>query len=131
MGWYRSPPFFCASSETEIYVIDTLLHQVNPPEHPFEEQIIADQTENPRHRLTTSVTYKNPLELFVYDFIAETNNPYLSYLTHFLSAMLHGVHYIFPPPKVTIHQGQDPISQKTSTGIGNMGHNEGNIGADY
>ena len=36
MGWCELPPFFCAASETARDVIDTLLHEVNPTEHPFE-----------------------------------------------------------------------------------------------
>ena len=35
MGCCESPPFFCAASETARYVIDTLLHEVNLPQHPF------------------------------------------------------------------------------------------------
>ena len=94
--------------------------------------MISDQTENPRHRLMASVTYTHMVELSTDNFISATNNLSLSYLTHFLREMLHVVHYISPLPTVTKHQGQDPILQnKTRTEIGNMGHNEGNIGDVY
>ena len=36
MGWCESTQFFCAASETAGNVIDTLLHKVNIPDHPFE-----------------------------------------------------------------------------------------------
>ena len=84
MGWCESPPFFCAASETSIDVIDKILHEVNLPEHPFEEHMIVYQTDNPNHRIKAAVTYANIVELFVYGFIAATNNPSLSHLTHFL-----------------------------------------------
>ena len=87
---------------------------------------------NQRHRLISAVTYKNLVKVFVDESIAVTNNPYLSHPTHFYRVMLHGVHYTPPPPpNITKHQVQDPISQKNSTGRGNMGHNTGNIGVTY
>ena len=42
MEWCDSPPFFCAASETTNYYIDTLLYEVNLPEHPLEEKMILD-----------------------------------------------------------------------------------------
>ena len=78
-----------------------------------------------------AVTVINMVEVLVDDFIAASNNLYLTQLGHFSMAMLHGFHFIYPPTKVTKHQGKDPISQKTSTGRGNMDDNEGNIGLDY
>ena len=83
MGWCESPPFFCSASETAIDFIDTLLHEVNLPDKHFEDHMISYQTENPRHRIKSAVTYTNMVEVFVYDFIAATNNPYLSHLTDF------------------------------------------------
>ena len=64
MGWCESPPFFCASSETAIYVIDTLLDEVKLTYKPFEEQIIAYKTDNPRHRIKESVTNTNTFDFF-------------------------------------------------------------------
>ena len=37
MRWCKSPPFFCAASETSRDVIDVILHEVNLSENPFEE----------------------------------------------------------------------------------------------
>ena len=115
IGWCELIPLFFAVSETARDFIDTLLHEVNLTEHPFEEHMTADQTENPRHRLTAAVIYTNLVEVFVYYFIAATNNLYLSHLTHFSREMLHGVNSIFHPPNFTKHQDQDPISQKKTS----------------
>ena len=82
MGWHGSPPFLCAASETARDIIDTILHEVNLPEHPFEYQMIAYQTDNHRHRLNTAVSYKNLVGVFVDYFITATKNPSLSHLTH-------------------------------------------------
>ena len=82
MRWCESPTFFCAASETARYVIDTLLHELNLPEKPFEENMIADQTENPRHSITAAVKCTNMVEVFVEDFISATNNPSLSHFRH-------------------------------------------------
>ena len=65
-----------------------------------------------QHRLTAAITYSNLVEVFVDDFIAATNNADPTHLRHFSRAMLYGVHSIFPPPDITGHAGQDPISQK-------------------
>ena len=100
MGCCESPPFFCAASETARDIIDTILLEVNLPQHPFEEQMIAYKTENPRHRLKASVTYINLVKLFVDNFMAATNNPSLSHLTHLSRAMLHGFYSIFPPQRL-------------------------------
>ena len=61
--------------------------------------MISDQTENPRHSLTTAVTYTNLVKDFVYDFIAATNNLSLSHPTNFPGELLHGVHSIYHSPK--------------------------------
>jgi hypothetical protein len=50
--------------------------------------------------------------VFVDDFIGATNTTSPEHLEHFSRAMLFGVHSVFPPPAITGHQGEDPISQK-------------------
>ena len=73
--------------------------------------MIANQTGNPWHRQTDSLTYTNLVKLFLDDFIAATNNPYQSHITNLLRAMLHGASSISPSPNFNKHQGHDPISQ--------------------
>jgi len=63
-------------------------------------------------RLHTAAAFVNLVHVFVDDFVGATNNSDKSHLQHFSRAMLYGVHSIFPPPDVSGHHGQDPISQK-------------------
>jgi hypothetical protein len=112
MGWCESPPFFCAASETARDVIEALLEEVNLPAHPFEDQMVKDAKESAMSRLQAAAAFVNLVEVFVDDFVGATNNSDRTHLQHFSRAMLYGVHSIFPPPDVTGHHGQDPISQK-------------------
>ena len=54
------------------------------------------------------------MEVFWDNFIhiAQTSEP--SQLLHFSIAFLHGIHGVFPPPQVSGHNGQNPISMKKS-----------------
>ena len=112
MGWCESPPFFCAASETARDVIDALLQELCLPAHPMEDKMMEEATASSYARLEAAAAYVNLTEVFVDDFIGATNNTNTEHLEHFSRAMLYGVHSIFPPPEITGHQGQDPISQK-------------------
>lgn len=111
MGWCESPPFFCAASETARDVIMSLLNEVSLPAHEF-EHLMLDDVDPPFLRLHAAMTFNTLLEVFVDDFIAATNNTSSDALRHLSRAMLHGIHSVFPPPSITHHQGEDPISQK-------------------
>jgi hypothetical protein len=52
------------------------------------------------------------LEVYIDDFIqlAQTTNP--EKLLHLSRAVLHGIHSVFPPPSITGHAGEDPVSIK-------------------
>ena len=119
IGWCELPPFFCKASETARNVINTLLHEVNLPDHPFGEQMIEYKTENPRHRLTTAITYTNLVEVFVDNFIVARNNPFLPH------PVTRNPLHIPPLPTIT------RFHRNNITGRGNMGHNEGSIGVAY
>lgn len=112
MGWCESPPFFCAASETARDIIDHLLQEAELESHAFEDKMMEDSSHLPMHRLQAAAAYVNLTEVFVDDFIGVTNDTSRNHLTHFSRAMLHGIHSIFPPPSITGHQGEDPISQK-------------------
>ena len=112
MGWCESPPFFCAASETARDVIEALLEEVNLPAHPFEDAMVNDAKDSAMSRLHAAAAFVNLVEVFVDDFVGATNNSDRTHLQHFSRAMLYGVHSIFPPPEVSGHHGQDPISQK-------------------
>ena len=108
MGWCESPPFFCAATETARDVIDALLAETSLPAHSMEHKLLDQAT----FRLHAATSFSTLLEVFVDDFVAVTNNASREYLTHFSRAMLKGIHAIFPPPAITGHCGEDPISQK-------------------
>jgi hypothetical protein len=71
------------------------------PEQPF-----TTQSHNDLHQTI------NLIKVFVGDFIGCTDDWSTSHLLNLTQAMLHGVHSIFPPPKVTGHNRGDPISEK-------------------
>lgn len=77
-----------------------------------EEAHMCENEEEAHIRLQAAAAFVNLTEVFVDDFIAATNRTDETYLRHFSRAMLHGVHSIFPPPEVTGHNGEDPVSQK-------------------
>ena len=108
MGWCESPPFFCAASETARDVIATLLAETALPPHELEHHML----DGAEMRLHAATSFSNLVEVFVDDFIAATNQTTKEHLQHFSRAMLAGVHSIFPPPSITHHQGEDPVSQK-------------------
>ena len=57
---------------------------------------------------------QNPVtlvEVYVDDFIGMTNDTRYQHLRQILRAMLHVIHTIFPPPKITGHNGFDPIAK--------------------
>ena len=62
------------------------------------------------HRANATAT--TAIEVYVDDFIGVTNDASTENLTALSRAMLHGVHAVFPPPRVTGHSGGDPISKK-------------------
>ena len=107
MGWCESPPLFCAASETARDIIQTLLNS-NLPSHPFEDIMLrACSTE----RIPPPLRPHTIIEVYVDDFIAGSNVIDRLHLQHVSRAMLHGIHAIFPPPSVTKHCGEDPISK--------------------
>ena len=110
MGWCESPPFFCAATETARDVIEGLIKEASLPQHKFEHQMM--QNAPALNRLQAATTWSNLLEVFVDDFVGATNCTTTAHLAHLSRAMLLGIHSIFPPPEISGHNGEDPISQK-------------------
>ena len=107
MGWSESPPLFCAASETARDIIQTLLLKDLPP-HAFEHIMLRECT---NMSIPPPVNPLTIIEVYVDDFIAGTNQLTIPELEQISRAMLHGIHAIFPPPSVTKHCGEDPISR--------------------
>ena len=110
MGWCESPPFFCAGTETARDIIQRLFESnIDLPQHPLEHWIMPEIpfacTSAPDERTTN-------LEVYVDDFFGATNDLSKDNLNQLTRAMLHGIHAIFPPPTITGHPGEDPVSIK-------------------
>ena len=76
----------------------------NEFEHYMKQQI------DPLSTTTDSEGLVTLLEVYINDFIAMINNTSHARLLQISHAMLHGVHSIFPPPDVTVHNGFNPVA---------------------
>ena len=112
MGWYESPYFFCAASETARDVIEALLQEVSLTDPPFDNRMLDTLQDYTIHLLTDAAPFINILEVSVDDFIGMTNNSAQDHLRHFTRTIIIGIHSVLSPPEVYDHQGQEPISEK-------------------
>jgi hypothetical protein len=110
MGWCESPPFFCSGSETARDIIESIAYNPNLPPHRLEHDMLKDVMDNTSFLPISNG--KTSFEVFVDDFIGTTNNIATEHLQQVSRAMLHGIHSIFPPPSITGHSGEDPISEQ-------------------
>ena len=117
MGWVLSPPFFCAASETARDVAASYASEPigSLPEHPLEEHMMPETFALPEMAKLSNkegANFLQMLEVYVDDFIqmAQTNDE--ARLRHCSRAILHAIHSVFPPPEISRHSGEDPISLK-------------------
>jgi hypothetical protein len=129
MGWCDSPSFFCAASETARDVADQL---ANKPigtlnQHPLKHMLMPPQDWPDDTIEDTCKSFLRLMEVYVDDFIqlAQTENP--AQLEHLSRAILHGIHSVFPPPDVTGHDGEDPVSLKKQNKATVCGKHERNF----
>ena len=125
MGWCKSPPFFCAGSETARDITyDLLKGNTTLPWHKFEKFMIS----NSMHSIIPGKPV-DIIEVFVDDFIGATNNSDPTHIFHLSRCMLHGIHAIFPPSKVTQHGGGDSVSErKLKKGGVTLSHEKKSLG---
>lgn len=118
MGWALSPPFFCAASETardvaQSYVCESL---GSLPEHPLETMTMPEDMfvlpDLAKVSARSAATFLQMLEVYVDDFIQLVQSKDPAVLRHCSRALLHGIHSVFPPPEVSGHNGEDPVSLK-------------------
>lgn len=125
MGWTLSPPYFCAASETARDVAVELRDGKHGPlmPHPLEKQTLTPTlTEHLQTIVNWStaepITDRAPadlyclFEVYIDDFIGLLQSQDSKEILRCSRALLHGIHSIFPPPSVTGHHGEDPISAK-------------------
>ena len=105
------PPYFCTATETGRDVIESYYSKNGAiPSHPLEHHLTAKL----KHHTQQCVPSKShtAFEVYVDDYITVTNNASVANIEQASRAMLHGIHSIFPPPSVTNHHEEDPISIK-------------------
>ena len=126
MGWTLSPPFFHSASETARDVASTFAAEAVGalPAHPLEGLTISEviglkspskwDVEQALKCMAKGddAPFLHLIEIYVDDFVAMTQTSSPDKLLHLSRAMLHGIHSVFPPPDVSGHNGQDPVSQK-------------------
>ena len=111
MGWSESPPYFCTATETGRDVIEYYFNNYYYiPPHNLEHHLIKEIQKQQQHPSPTVPISK--FEVYVDDFIAYTNDAQLTNIQRMARALLHGIHSIFPPPGVSGHNGEEPISIK-------------------
>ncbi|KAL7533742.1 hypothetical protein ACHAWF_007944 [Thalassiosira exigua] len=120
MGWALSPPFFCAASETARDVAASYVQERvgTLPSHPLEgltmpeDDIAVALPELAKASPEAGARFLQMVEVYVDDFIqlAQTSDP--EALLHCSRALLHAIHSVFPPPDITGHNGEEPISLK-------------------
>jgi len=118
MGWALSPPFFCAASETARDIAASYVSEPigSIPPHPMEHLTMPDVEVTLPNLQNASgksgAQFLQLLEVYVDDFIQLVQSSDPAVLLHCSRALLHGIHSVFPPPAITGHNGQDPISLK-------------------
>ena len=116
MGWALSPPFFCAASETALDIAASYVSEPigSIPPHPMEHLTMSDVEVTLPNLQNASgksgAQFLQLLEVYVDDFIQLVQSSDPAVLLHCSRALLHGIHSVFPPPAITGHNGQDPIS---------------------
>lgn len=113
MGWSESPPFFCSASETARDIAADIAEntEVTLPPHPQEEWMLPHQWEE-EEVVCTNCNLLSMIEVYVDDFIAMAQCRDKDKLRHISRSLLHAIHEVFPPPSITGHNGEDPISLK-------------------
>lgn len=97
---------------------DVMESLANEPEgslapHPLEHMMTSTEDFSAYPKIDISNDdWARLMEVYVDDFIqvAQTTDP--DKLLHMSRAILHDIHSVFPPPSVTGHDGEDPVSQK-------------------
>ena len=98
MGWVESPAYFCAASETgrDVAARYAELQLGSLPPHKFSNltQTHADFQTLP---VTTDDNFSYFLECYVDDYMSMAVATSQQQLNHIASALMHGIHDVFPP----------------------------------
>ncbi|MEM7495226.1 MAG: hypothetical protein AAF471_03635 [Myxococcota bacterium] len=114
MGWRESVPYFCAVSETGRDVAQELVSKAaSLPAHRFESATLPPSTTNPPSPSPGwHTTFPWHIEVYLDDYVGLAQTTNTAHLRLLSRAILTAIHSVFPPPDVTGHSGEDPVSQK-------------------
>jgi hypothetical protein len=112
MGWVKSPPFFCATSETGRDIAgdycETKIGSL--PDHKFLPYGIGDTAyDDLPEQAPANSKLKYKLEVYVDDNIAMVVPALREHLRHISNATMMGIHDVFPANPI---DSNDPISEK-------------------
>jgi hypothetical protein len=112
MGWVKSPPYFCAATETSCDIsteyIETLVNSL--PRHKFEKHVVeAPEYAKFPETGDDSDKFLYMAEVYVDDFMSLVIPVMREQLQHVANAIMHGIHDVFPPED---DDSNDPISEK-------------------
>jgi len=109
MGWIESPPYFCTASETArdiaVEYCETAVGSLPP--HKFLDKTCASTGTTTKGQQKNGFRYL--IEVYVDDFISFVLAPTTEQLRHVATAVMHGIHDVFPPDD---DDERDPISVK-------------------
>lgn len=100
MGWAESPAYFCAATETGRDIIhQSVASKQDLPPHVFEKYM--HPAKKPKRSSKEDSMYS--VSVYLDDFIgAVVENASGTLLGRVTKAALHGIHSIFPPPKLPV-----------------------------
>jgi hypothetical protein len=111
MGWMESPAYFCVASETARDVATWYAESpmAAAPNHKIIHHAMdgPDLAQLPPTKPNNSFLYF--VDVYVNDFIPLAIATLLKQLAHVMSAVMNGIHDVFPPHPIA---EQDPISHK-------------------
>jgi hypothetical protein len=115
MGWVKSPPYFCATTETARDIAseycDTTIGSIPP--HKFVKYVTGDEAFNELPVTAegggTNAGLHYALEVFVDDFMSIVIPTSQEQLEHVAAAVMTGIHDVFP---ANVVDGNDQISEK-------------------
>jgi hypothetical protein len=108
MGWSKSPPFFCAATETARDIIDDKIrNNIFLPEQPM-ENIMMDidwlnvtKLQPPLTTESDKRDFLQLIEVYIDDFIGVIQSNNESHLRQFSRRILDGITIVFPPPELS------------------------------
>jgi hypothetical protein len=120
MGWSKSPPFFCAATETARDIInEKIRNNVILPEQPMENIMMAinwtavDKVPNqPAVTECDQCKFLSLIEVYIDNFIGVIQSTNKAHLLQFSRRILDGITKVFPPPILSGSKMVHPVSEK-------------------